>query len=365
MLIGEGKTRLEVPKDYMKKVHFFNPEMELARDITVLLLNALKTKDWLVCDALAGTGARGIRIANECKVKEVWINDANPKVLKFARKNVEINNLKNVTITNKDANVLLAENKKTFDYIDLDPFGSPSYYFNSTAIAIKKGGLIGLTATDTACLAGTYPFVCLRRYGVKSYKTDFMHELGIRILITSIALALSRWTLTFKPLISYAMHHYYRVWGIVERGRKKANESVRKNLGYINYCPSCLWRNIDKKPKETCEFCNKRLVNIGFVWIGKIEDRETILSCLRKLKRVDWLKKRVEIEKLFHFLKNEGEAQLYYDIHKLCKKHKKPLKKFVEIVKSLRSNGFLAFRTHFCKLGIKTNASLEELMSCI
>jgi tRNA (guanine26-N2/guanine27-N2)-dimethyltransferase len=366
MLIQEGKTKLVIPKDYLKKSHFFNPKMELARDLTVLILNTLKTKDWVVCDALTGIGARGIRIANECKVKCVWLNDINGEVLKFIEKNVELNKVKNVKILNKDANLLLSENKRNFDYIDIDPFGSCIFYMDSVARSIKNNGLIGLTATDTAPLSGTNPVTCLRRYGVKSYRTDFYRELGLRILLGSVALILSRWSFSLKPLLTYAYEHYYRIWGLVSKGKKRTNECVKKNLGYINYCSSCLLREITKVPKETCDYCKKKLITIGLIWIGDIENERFILKAEKTLNKTEWLKTRKEIKNLLSFLRNESKVPLYYDIHKLCKKHKiSSIPKFELVEKKLKSQGFKAYRTHFCRTGLKVDASLKELLNVI
>lgn len=366
MLVQEGRTKLVIPKDYLKKSHFFNPKMELARDLTVLILNTLKTKDWVVCDALTGIGARGIRMANECKLRCVWLNDINEKVLKFTEKNVKFNKIKNVKIFNEDANLLLSRNRRNFDYIDIDPFGSYVFYLDSVARSIKNNGLIGLTATDTAPLAGTNPLTCLRRYGIKSYRTDFYRELGLRVLLSSTVLILSRWTFSFRPLLTYAYEHYYRIWGSVSRGKKKANECVKNNLGYVNYCPFCLWRKISKTPKELCEYCRKKLITIGLIWVGDIEDERFVSKVEKTLSKTEWLKTKKEIKNLLKFLRTESKVPLYYDVHKLCKKHKiSPIPKFELIEKELRNRGYKVFRTHFCRTGLKVNIGLKELLNVI
>lgn len=364
-MMKEGLVRLEIPKDHLKKKHFFNPGMEFDRDLTALILNTLKTKGWVVCDALAGTGARGIRIAKECDVQEVWLNDASEDVIPFLEKNVKINRVKGKTrIFNKDANDLLSENRITFDYIDLDPFGSPVFYFDSCARAIKKEGLVAFTATDTAPLAGTNPLTCLRRYGIKSYKTDFFKELGLRILISSIALSFSRWSLAFKPLLSYARRHYYRVLGEVEKGKIKTNRSLKKNLGYVSYCSKCLWRKIDKKPLTNCEFCGSDTHIIGKVWIDQIEDIKFIQECQKKLSKIEWLRTKDKIKKLLNLLKNKS-IPLYYDVHKLCQRYGLKIPKFRAIINRLQNVGYKAERTHFSNKGIKTDATLKDLIKII
>jgi len=362
--IKEGLTKLVIPKDFLKKKHFFNPKVQLSRDFTVLVLNTLDAKGWIVCDALAGIGARGVRIARECRVKKVWLNDASEDNIEFMKENTNLNSLvKRIKITNKDANQLLSEQPRVFDYIDIDPWGSPAYYFGSATRAIKRTGYIGFSATDTATLSGTSPITCLRRYGVESYKTDFFKEVAVRILITSAVLSFSKFSYSFKPLLSYVSEHYFRVFGEVKKGRSIANKNLKENLGYVNFCPNCLWRKISK-PITKCEFCGSENKIIGRVWTGQIEDLKFIEECEKKLSEIDWLKTEKKIRKILFLLKNET-LPFYYNIHKLCQKHKLRIPKTMNLLLELRKNGYFSERTHFCEEGIKTNATLKDLINSI
>ncbi len=363
--IIEGLTRLEIPKDYLNKKHFFNPTVQLSRDFTVLVLNTLGSKDWVVCDSLAGIGARGIRIAKECKVKEVWLNDISKENIPFMKNNIKLNSVeKKVKITNKDANQLLSDQIRKFDYIDIDPWGSPSYYFDAVARAIKRKGFIGFSATDTAALCGTSPMTCFRRYGIESHKTEFFKELGMRILITSAALAFSRWSFSFKPLLSYVFHHYFRVFSEVDKGKSIVNKTMKENLGYLSYCPRCFWRSVGEYPSIKCGLCKSKTSIIGKIWIGPIEDLRFIEECQKKLSKVDWLKTKDEIKKLLNFLKNEN-IRFYYDVHKLSQKHGLNIPKFDVLIDKLRERGYESKRTHFSYKGIKTDAPLNVIIDSI
>jgi len=364
-MMKEGLVRFKTPKNYLSKKHFFNPKVELSRDLTVLVLNTLNPKDWIACDALASIGVRGIRIAKECPIKKVWINDISEDNIPFMKANANLNSVvRKVKITNKDANELLSENIRTFDYIDIDPYGSPTYYFDSYARAIKRKGFIGFSATDTAALCGTSPVTCLRRYGIESYKTDFFKELGLRILITSAALSFSKWSFSFKPLLSYASQHYFRVFSRVKKGKSIASKTLKDNLGYVNYCSKCLWRKISKNPITECEFCGSNCQTIGKVWIGQIEDLKFVQECQKKLSQINWLKTENRIKKLLTLLKNET-IPFYYDVHKLCQKHKLRIPKFEELQDRLKKKNYTANRTHFLSKGIKTNASLKILINTL
>ena len=119
------------------------------------------------------------------------------------------------------------------------------------------------SATDTAAFCGTSPITCLRRYGIESYKTDFFKELGMRILIASAALSFSKWSFSFKPILSYVSEHYFRVFAELKKGKVITNATLKENLGYVNYCSKCLWRNVNKQPITKCEFCGSKTKIIG------------------------------------------------------------------------------------------------------
>ena len=48
-------------------------------------------------------GARGLRVANELKIESVIINDLNPTALEMAKHSANLNNLKNIEFSEKEA----------------------------------------------------------------------------------------------------------------------------------------------------------------------------------------------------------------------------------------------------------------------
>jgi len=193
--ITEGKTEVLVFKDKLtkkgpgskNKVPFYNPTMELNRDLSILINQWLvnnNEKPMHILDGLAASGIRGIRLANELEGDfDVTINDWSEDAYALIKKNLERCGLKNVVASNRNLNTLLSEER--FHYIDVDPFGSPVYFIDSAIRGIYNNGIIACTATDTATLCGVYPKVCLRRYGVRSFHSLVMHEIGLRILPVS------------------------------------------------------------------------------------------------------------------------------------------------------------------------------------
>ena len=97
------------------------------------------------------------------------------------KKNIKKCKLNNAFAIKRNLNSLLSDMR--FHYIDIDPFGSPVYFVDSAMRSVYNNGIIACTATDTATLCGVYPNVCRRRYGVKPFHSNVMHETGLRILL--------------------------------------------------------------------------------------------------------------------------------------------------------------------------------------
>lgn len=69
------------------------------------------------------------------------------------------------------------DKKKRFAAIDLDPYGCPSMFLDAAVQAVQDGGLLLITATDMAVLAGNSPETCHAKYGAVSLKTKACHEM--------------------------------------------------------------------------------------------------------------------------------------------------------------------------------------------
>ena len=189
---GEAEITIPDPSRYKgsKAPVFYNPRMEVSRDIDVLALEVYGKglgRSVAICEPLTGCGVRGVRLVMEVEgVERAVLNDINPYASSLAELNVKRNKLQGkIEVFCEDANLLLsryAAPSKRFDYVDVDPFGSPVTYLDSAMRTLRGGGLLALTATDTAPLYGVHPKACLRKYGGKPLRTEYHRELGLRIL---------------------------------------------------------------------------------------------------------------------------------------------------------------------------------------
>ncbi len=162
-----------------------------------------------------------------------------------------------------------------FDYVDVDPFGSPSEFLDSAVRATRDGGVIALTATDMAPLCGVSPTACLRKYGGKSLRTVYTHEVALRLVVGAAVRAAAIHEMGVKPLFGYYADHYVRVYLGLRHSAKPADAALAE-MGYIVHCPRCLHREAVKGPylkaSRTCAVCGGQMVVGGPMWLGDTSD---------------------------------------------------------------------------------------------
>ena len=374
-IIEEGLVKIEVPdfeKVSAKAPVFYNPVMEMNRDISVVVINQyrkLVDHDISICDAFGGTGIRGARYSKEIQgVNHVVVGDVNPLAVEIARSNMELNDISNVEVEKNDANILLQSNKGLFDVVDIDPFGTPAMFLQSTAANIRPGGLICISATDTSALCGTYHDPCLRKYGAEPQKTEYCHENGIRILAAAMARNLAVNQKYLHILFSHSTEHYMRIYAIVKRGGKKTNQSL-DNIGFIAHCPECLHRETihgyAPSIPENCPICGAKYNVAGPLWLGDIWDKEFLEGMINMAESLK-LNKKDDLLKLFHKCYDEADGPVtFYDIHKICKNLKISSPKINDVIDEIDKRGYFISRTHFKLTGMRTDMPLEELKQLI
>jgi len=378
VLVPNLKAFVSEPGEYApsKAPVFYNPAMEFNRDVAVLALQAYQKsveRELFVCEPLAGCGVRGVRFAVEVDgVARVVLNDLNPIAARLARFNVEQNELSNrVKVENKDANLLLNEYaapRRRFDYVDVDPFGSPVPYVDSALRAIRNKGLIALTATDTASLCGVHPKACIRKYGGKPLRTEYCHELAVRILTGSLAVAAARQEIGVQPVFSHSTDHYVRVYASLAHGARKADKTLGE-MGFIQHCFNCFHRETSKGEftveRRRCPECGAKMNIAGPLWLGKMADKGFCEAMRREISRKEFRQKR-RVEKLVSTVLEETEAPAtYYVVDEICDKLSLRTSSTRKVIAQLRREGYKAIATHFKRNGIKTNAPARTVAKTI
>ena len=327
--ITEGKTKILIPSISLRsKVAtkrepvFFNFAAEFNRDISVIAYSSFlsnsnfgqqdkKNKQKAIgtnitmADSLCGTGARGLRVAVEVpEVNQIYFNDVNPVAIDVAKKSAAINHVeaKCHFSVNEVCKFLLGgigeittastcntQNEKSrttgqrFTIVDLDPFGSPANYVDCVMRSVEDGGLISVTATDTAVLCGKYPDVCLRKYYGRPLNNSYTNETALRILISLVALTSARLGICIYPLFAHSNMHYLRLYAKVILSSSLAN-GVFENIGYLRHCFACGNRTVSSAQNLTqvCELCAGKFATAGWLWTGKLYDKDFVREMIAR-----------------------------------------------------------------------------------
>lgn len=384
----EGEVKVLVPKleafvsrrqEYAssKAPVFYNPVMELNRDFAVLAFQAyqrLVNRQIIICEPLAGCGVRGIRLAREVKgVARVVVNDISERACQLAKYNVSLNRLDDkVEVHNEDANFLLssyAAPRRRFDAVDLDPFGSPAPFLESAVRAVKDDGLLALTATDMAPLCGVHPKACLRKYNGKPLRTEYCHELAVRLLTGLVATVASRHGFAIAPVFSHSTDHYVRVYLRVKHGAREADKSLNK-MGYLLHCFNCLHRetlNMEDLFRRSvlCPECGSEMDYAGPLWLGELWNANFYELMVEEADRKKFRRRR-RLVKILALIGMELNAPItYYVLDKLCRKAGLPVPSVKKVVAELKNRGYEASPTHFHSKGVRTNASAMEVTNLL
>ena len=369
--VQEGKAKVIVPQ--LREVVsadmpvFYNPKMRVNRDLAVLGLEYLCRKfnrELNVADPLSASGIRAIRFLKETScVGKVFVNDINPKATEIMEKNFSMNEIPahRYEISTEDANFFLRRSRGFgFDYVDLDPFGTPVPFIESVALSMKRGGILSLTATDTAPLSGTYPKTCMRRYGARPLRNEFKHEVGIRILIKKVIELCAQHDIAMIPLFAYSHLHYFKLFFAKERGAKVTGSLLEK-VGYILYCFNCLNREAVYDPlklKERCPLCGAKFSLGGPMWLGELWDREFAKFINESAQSREEISK--ETKRITSLIKDESALQTvgFYMVSKLSEAvgipQQPPISKAVGFYEGVR--------THFEGDGFRTSLPHQEVL---
>jgi len=384
---------------------FYNPVQVFNRDLSILAISvfARESRDGVlkiasrkskqqpdesddivhVFEGLAASGLRSIRYIQELKYGDfrVTVNDIESIAVERIQKNIAYNKIEklNISAVNSDAIIHLHTNRGKYDVIDLDPYGSVSSFLDSAIAAIKPNGLLCITSTDGGVLCGNQVDLSFIRYGGFALKKDYAHEMGLRVLINSLAQAAGRYKKAIRVLAGFSIDFYFRMFVQVVESAEESLAMVDK-IGHVFQCCRCEYHIIQpisgrpdglaKAPKPArisptpdgrCPECTGELSIGGPLWIGPIYDEKYIEKCLDSLDNdrddfegiVSWTK----INGLLHGLRGElRDIPLFYSIPGLVQAVKCSPPKLRVFQHYLRALGYRVGMSHRTTNAIKTDA---------
>ncbi len=381
-MVREGRALLLIPDpETARAPHgfepawmpvFYNPRMVFNRDVSVLAVRIYVEryaphKPVHAVDALSGTGVRAVRYAVE-STSEILVhaNDIDPRACQLIRENIALNRLADrVTPHCTDANALLETIRREEPILlaDIDPFGSPAPFAHAAIRAVGHGGLAAFTATDLAVLEGSKRRAATRKYWVSIAKTPESKEIGLRVLLGYIARAAASSDKAVRPVLSYYADHYYRVYMLVSRGARKADNMLERHVGNAVYCQQARKTVLG----DECPSDEKGTI-IGPVWTGPLSDGEFISALLNALEGYEYLETRERTRKLLQLLYEEAsvcDSCIFYRLDALASVHTPRIPKISAVIDNLRGMGYRASRTHFHPMGLRTNAPYEAVVSVL
>ncbi|KAI0882754.1 TRM-domain-containing protein [Annulohypoxylon maeteangense] len=222
-----------------------------------------------ILDALSATGLRALRYAQELPfVTSVTANDLSPTAVEAIKRNAEHNGVESkVNATSGDARVHMyslltreepddgAKDKhrnkkgahrpnkpsKKYDVIDLDPYGTAAPFLDAAFNAIRDdGGLLCVTCTDSAVWASNgYPEKAFALYGGVPLKGFHSHEVGLRLILHSLASTAARYGLAIEPLLSLSIDYYCRIFVKVRKSPAQVKFLAGKTMVVYNCDQGC------------------------------------------------------------------------------------------------------------------------------
>jgi tRNA (guanine26-N2/guanine27-N2)-dimethyltransferase len=356
---GAGKRVARGPASSRMPV-FYNPAMRMGRDMCVLAVGRMGlSRPLKVVDGLAGSGVRAIRLALETGLdfERLVANDHHDGSFENIKENIRRNGLESrVEPSCMDLCALLSPER--FDYIDIDPFGSPVEFIPAAVRAIRHGGMLGITATDTGPLCGTNPSTCLRRYGAVSMRSVYMHETAARIMIGFCIRQAASLDIGLQPLLTQSEDHFLRVYLRASRSVKTA-ESGLSMMGYID---------IDRQVLTMVEGSPVRGGTAGPLWLGPLFDRafvagmaadleDRLSSAALEPQRTAPLASPFQLSRQLGVMLEEAEMPaFFYELDEVARQERTNPAPLAPLIGALRSSGFRASRTHFCPTGFRTDA---------
>ncbi|XP_065355477.1 tRNA (guanine(26)-N(2))-dimethyltransferase [Calliphora vicina] len=345
-----------------------------------------------ILEALSATGLRSIRYAKEIAgIKEIVANDLSRQAVEAIKENIKHNQVEHlIEPSHADAMTLMylsTSNGKQFDCIDLDPYGCPNRFLDGAIQSLVDGGLLLVTATDMAVLAGNAPEACYVKYGSVPLRMKSCHEMALRILLHCIETHANRYGKYIIPLLSISADFYVRIFVRVFSSQAMCKFSMSKQ-SMIYQCCGCDTYTLNPlgtiKPNPTpsnpnqvkfgiptgppvglsCEHCGHKHHLGGPIWSHPIHDKtfvQELLEAIDEQPLSELGTQRRLIGVLTVVQEELDEVPLYYTLDKLCCVLKLEIVPILKFRSALLNAGYKVSFSHAYKNSIKTNAPASVL----
>lgn len=189
---------------------------------------------------------RALRTVSEIPddlIQEVVACDLSETSFAIFKQNLELNQLTQNTkikyvLSDTNKHMASIDSSSKYHVIDLDPYGSAVPFLYEGIKAVKNGGLLCVTCTDTRVLCGDDRHKCYYLYGSAHGGDASMEETGIRILLYTISRIASIQSKAIKVLLSVQSDFYIRVFVQVIDSKRDCWKTIEKH-GLEFHCKKC------------------------------------------------------------------------------------------------------------------------------
>ncbi|XP_052425923.1 tRNA (guanine(26)-N(2))-dimethyltransferase [Carassius gibelio] len=343
-----------------------------------------------VLEGLAASGLRSVRFALELPgLKSITANDYSAKAAALIARNAQHNNVSHILqASQRDASMVMYEargRKERYDVIDLDPYGSPSPFLDAAVQAVSEGGLLCITCTDMAVMAGNSGETCYSKYGSVSIKSKYCHEMALRIILHSLDQRAAVYQRYIEPLLSVSVDFYIRVFVRVKTGQVVVKNSASKQALLYN-CVGCGAFHLQRMGKKmskgkhmkysaatgppvgpSCEHCGQRHQLGGPIWAEPIHDITFVQKVLSAVSgNPTRFKTSKRIEGVLSMVTEElQDIPLYYVLDHLSSTVHCNTPSMLQFRSALLHAGYRVSLSHACKNAVKTDAPAEVLWDII
>ncbi|KAI1886658.1 hypothetical protein AGOR_G00198070 [Albula goreensis] len=345
-----------------------------------------------VLEGLAASGLRSVRFALEVPgLQSITANDCSARAVALIARNAQHNGVSHLLqASQNDASMLMYAargRKERYDIIDLDPYGSPAPFLDAAVQAVSEGGLLCVTCTDMAVMAGNCGETCYSKYGSVSIKAKYCHEMALRIILHSLDQRAGVYQRYIEPLLSISADFYIRVFVRVFTGQTKVKNSASKQALVYN-CVGCGSFHLQRMGKRMnqgkhmkysaatgppigpeCEHCGHRHQLGGPVWaepLHNIQFVQKVLSAVSGNPSRFGTSRR--IEGMLSMVTEELEdVSFYYTLDSLSSTVHCNTPPLLQFRSALLHAGYRVSLSHACKNALKTDAPprvLWDIMRC-
>ncbi|WWC70346.1 N2,N2-dimethylguanosine tRNA methyltransferase [Kwoniella pini CBS 10737] len=269
------------------------------------------------------------------------------------------------------------------DVVDLDPYGTAAPFIDAAIGSISDGGLLAITCTDLAVLAGQqYPEKCYSNYGGTNVHAEYTHEAALRLVLHSLANCAARYGRYITPLLSFSIDFYVRLFIRVNTGPEQVKRVASKSgvVFTCNFCESSVIQPFGRiveretskgvvretfkthagptaKNGSNCEECGGTMHLGGPLWLGPIQDSTFAKRVMNEISAQE--KEYKTFPRMLGMLSlaaQELPEPFFFTANRIAKSVHMPSLPLNKILSALLNAGYKVSRSHAQAGAIKTNA---------